>query len=183
MRRISCYLLFLCFIVVDSSGGSNFPLTQDKPDSSEAEEFEKYYNEEERDEHIIRHAVKRLLSRPESDKYPYVIKQSVDGVDDEKEKENDQIILKYYTPKTDESEENKEKSEYGVGGVVKGELEFKTEYLNMSQDVVVVGMGEKGLGYPSKGSYIVFRKSKDAGINNVTRHYINLAYIRYHLLN
>jgi hypothetical protein len=160
-------LLLILFLV----GGVPLPsLCQDKPDDPDSEEFEKYTEEEERDAHIVSHAVKRLLLRGEYSKYPYVLKLNT-SKSDEIDKDRNEILLRYITPKL--NPKHNEEIDMGEAGPQKGDIEIKTSYIDMREEIVVIPMGERGLGYPQRDVHVVLRANK-----NRTLHYLNLAYVR-----
>lgn len=82
------------------------------------------------------------------------------------------MIISYITPKNSPKTKG---IDQGDAGPIRKEIQIKTSYIDMSKDkdIVVIPTGERGLGYPVNGVYVVFRWN-----SNKTVHYLNLAYIR-----
>ncbi|OXA55970.1 hypothetical protein Fcan01_09225 [Folsomia candida] len=175
--NIQTFILFIIVVVFCSSLDVAYSLnglkSADLDDDPDSENFEKYNKEDERDAHIVTHSIKRLIVRPDYDKYPYIVKIKT-GSNDEIDRDNNEIQIQYVSPKA--FPKDKQHQEQGDGGPIAEEVMLKTSYIDLSKDTIVIPMGERGLGYPTKSMYVVLRKSSNKSV-----HYMNLAYIRHKL--
>lgn len=172
-KRYQTLFLILSTLNLQPSKALNGLKSADIDDDPDSDNFEKYAKEEDRDAHVISQSLKRLIVRPENEKYPFVIKINTSDTDtDEVDRDKNEIMIKYRSPKAYPKVQG---SEDGDAGPIFQEVTIKTSYIDMTKDLIVIPMGERGLGYPVKGAYVVFRKSSNS---TATKHYMNLAYIR-----